>query len=84
LEVRQTWQNLQNALENYKVQVENIKLAERSVQLAQIRFENQVGIQLEVFDAQMTLNAVKLSYFNSIYEVISANQKFKKAMGYIL
>lgn len=84
LEVKQNWQNLQNALENYNVQLENIKLAERSLQLAQVRFENQVGIQLEVFDAQIMLNSVKLSYYNSIYEVISANQKLKKAMGYLL
>jgi outer membrane protein len=84
LEVKQTWQNLQNALENYQVQLETIRMAERSLQLAQVRYENQVGIQLEVFDAQMTLNAVKLSYYNSIFEVISANQKFKKAMGFTL
>jgi outer membrane protein TolC len=84
LEVKQSWQNLQNALERYNVQLENIRLAERSLELAQIRFENQVGIQLEVFDAQMTLNAVKLSYYNSIYDVISANQRFKKAMGFTL
>ena len=84
LEVKQAWQNLQYALENYKVQSENINLAERSVQLAQVRFENQVGIQLEVFDAQITLNSVKLGYYNSIFEVISANQKLTKAMGYNL
>jgi len=84
LEVKQARQNVQNALESYNVQLENIKLAERSLQLAQLRYENQVGIQLEVFDAQIMLNSVKLSYYNSIYEVISANQKFKKAMGYIL
>lgn len=84
LEVRQTWQNLQHAIENYEVQLENIQMAETNLQLAQVRFENKVGIQLEVFDAQMTLNSIRLSYFNSVYELISANQKFKKAMGYIL
>ncbi len=84
LEVKQAHQSLQNALENYSVQLENIKLAERSMQLAQVRFENQVGIQLEVFDAQIMLNSVKLSYYNSIFEVISANQKLKKAMGFTL
>jgi outer membrane protein len=84
LEVKQTWQNLQNALESYNVQRENIRLAERSLQLAQVRYDNQVGIQLEVFDAQMMLNSIRLSYYNSVYDVISANQKFKKAMGYIL
>jgi len=84
LEVRQRWQSLQYAIENYNVQLENIQMAERNLQLAQVRFENQVGIQLEVFDAQMTLNSIKLSYINSIYDIISANQKLKKAMGYIL
>jgi outer membrane protein TolC len=84
LEVRQTWQNLQHALQSYQVQQDNIRLSERSLELAQVRFENQVGIQLEVFDAQMTLNSVKLNYYNTIYEVIIANQKFRKAMGYIL
>jgi outer membrane protein len=84
LQVKQTYQNLQTALENYRVQIENIKLAERSLQLAQVRYDNQVGIQLEVFDALMMLNSVKVSYYNSIYEVISANQQFQKAMGYTL
>ncbi len=84
LEVRQTWQNLQHAMENYNVQLENIQMAERNLQLAQVRFENQIGIQLEVFDAQMTLNSIKLSYNNSVYELISANQKYMKAMGFKL
>jgi outer membrane protein TolC len=83
LEVKQTYQNLETALENYRVQLENIRLAERSLQLAQVRFENQVGIQLEVFDAQIMLSSVKLSYYNSIYEVISANHNLKKAMGFL-
>jgi len=82
LEVRQTRQNLHTSMENYLVQTENIKLAEKSVRLAQVRYENQVGIQLEVFDAQLNLNAVKLSYLNSIYEVISSHKKFLKAIGY--
>ena len=84
LEVKQNWQNLQYALETYRVQLENIKLAERSLQLAQVRYENQVGIQLEVFDAQIMLSGIKLSYYNSIFEVINATQKLKKAMGFTL
>ncbi len=82
LEVLQAWQTLHNALESYQVQLENIKMAERNLQLAQLRFENQVGIQLEVFDAQMMLSSIKLNFYNAIYEVISANVKFKKAMGF--
>ncbi len=84
LEVQQTYQSLQVALENYQLQLENIKLAERGLQLAQVRYENQVSIQLEVFDAQIMLSGVKLSYYQAIYEVISANQKYKKAIGIML
>jgi outer membrane protein TolC len=49
--------------------------------LAQVRYENQVGIQLEVFDAQTMLSAIKLQYFQSIYEVISANQNLQRSIG---
>jgi outer membrane protein TolC len=66
------------------VQTENIRLAERGLQLAQVRYENQVGIQLEVFDAQLTLQTIKLQYYQSIYEIISADRNFKKSIGITL
>ncbi|HOC95105.1 MAG TPA: TolC family protein [Candidatus Cloacimonadota bacterium] len=81
LQITQDYQKLQHALENYRVQEENIRLAERSLVLAQVRYENQVGIQLEVFDAQTMLSAIKLQYFQSIYEVISANQNLQRSIG---
>ncbi len=84
LQIKQTHQQLAYALENYNVQTQNISLAERSLQLAQVRYDNQVGIQLEVFDAQIMLNSVKLQYLNSIYEVISADLNLKKAIGFKL
>lgn len=84
LEIKQNYQKLHYARETYKVQAENIKMAERNLQLAQIRYENQVGIQLEVFDAQIMLSALKLEYFNTIYQVISAERKLSKSLGYTL
>jgi len=81
LQIRQDHQKLNNAWENYNVQAENIKLAERSLQLAQVRYDNQVGIQLEVFDAQIMLQAIKLQYYQSIYEIISADRNLKKSLG---
>ena len=81
LEIKQDYQKLHYARETYKVQAENIKMAERNLQLAQIRFENQVGIQLEVFDAQIMLSALKLEYYNTIYQVISAEINLSKSLG---
>lgn len=81
LEIRQNWQGWQHALENYRVQTENIRMAERSLQLAQVRYDNHVGIQLEVFDAQTMLSAVKLQYFQAIYDVITKQLKLQKSIG---
>lgn len=81
LEIKQNWQSWHHALENYQAQTQNIRMAERSLELAQARFESQVGIQLEVFDAQITLSGIRLQYLNSVYEVIINQLKLKKSIG---
>ncbi|MBP7310095.1 MAG: TolC family protein [Candidatus Cloacimonetes bacterium] len=81
LQIKQLHQKLQHAWENYEVQRQNIQMAERNLQLAQIRYENNVGIQLEVFDAQIMLSSIKLQYLSSIYEVIAAEREFTKSIG---
>ncbi len=81
LQIKQNHQKLHHALENYHVQEQNIQMALRNLELAQLRFENQLGIQLEVFDAQITLSSIKLQYNNAIYEVIIADKEFTKSIG---
>lgn len=84
LEITQNYQKLRFAEQNYWVQEQNIQLAERGLQLAQIRYENQVGIQLEVFDAQTTLSAIRLQYLKAIYDVIIATMELQKAIEIVL
>jgi outer membrane protein TolC len=84
LEVKQNHQSLISAKRNLAVQNENIRMAERNLELAQYRFDNQVGIQLEVFDAQVTRSAIQLEYYNAIYQLVMANLKLKKSMGFEL
>jgi len=84
LQIKQNYQKYYHAWENHNVQSENIRLAERGLQLAQVRYDNQVGIQLEVFDAQLTLQTIKLQYYQSIYEIISADRTLKKTIGIAL
>lgn len=81
LEIKQDWQNWHHALENYQVQTQNIKMAERSLELAQVRYDNQVGIQLEVFDARITLSGIRLQYLQAVYEVIVKQLKLQKSIG---
>lgn len=81
LQIKQSYQKLQHALENYAVQEQNIRMATRNLELAQIRFENQVGIQLEVFDAQIMLSSIRLQYYSAIYDVIISERALTKAIG---
>jgi len=81
LQIKQLYQKMQHAWENYEVQKKNIQMAQRNLELAQVRYENQVGIQLEVFDAQIMLSSIKLQYMNAIYEVIAAEREFTKSIG---
>ncbi|MCD8479537.1 MAG: TolC family protein [Candidatus Cloacimonetes bacterium] len=84
LQIKQNHQKLHHAVENYRVQQQNIQMAQRNLELAQLRFENNVGIQLEVFDAQIMLSSIKLQYYNAIYEVIAAEREFTKSIGQTL
>jgi outer membrane protein TolC len=84
LQIKQNHQKLEHALQNYAVQEQNIAMAERNLELAQLRYDNQMGIQLEVFDAQTTLASIRLQYLSAIYDVISAEREFTKSLGYKL
>lgn len=81
LEIKQSYQKLQHALENHAVQEQNIRMATRNLELAQVRYENQVGIQLEVFDAQIMLSSIQLQYHSAIYDVIVSERALTKAIG---
>lgn len=84
LQIKQNHQNLMHAVHNYEVQQQNIRMAQRNLELAQLRFENQMGIQLEVFDAQTMLSSIKMQYIATIYEVIVAERELTKSIGYKL
>ena len=81
LEITQNWNNWQHAKQNYQVQTQNIQMAERSLEMAQDRYDNHVGIQLEVFDARITLSGIRLQYLQAVYNVIISQLKLTKSMG---
>lgn len=84
LQITQDYKKLDHALQNHGVHEKNIEIAERGLELARVRYENQMGIQLEVFDAQTTLSAIKMQFYHSIYEVISATRELQRSLGITL
>jgi outer membrane protein TolC len=81
LDVRNAYQKLSYAKQNYEAQSLRVDLAERGLKIAETRYENQVGINLEVLDAQLEYKVARLSYLQAVYEMIMAQKGMQKAMG---
>lgn len=81
LDVRNSYRSWQTSMEKVNVQEENMALAERGLEIAEARYENQISNQLEVIDAQLQLKSVKLSYYSAAYEAAISYEQLKKAMG---
>ncbi|MDP8209263.1 MAG: TolC family protein [Candidatus Stygibacter australis] len=81
LDIRNAWQNLDHSREKLTVQENNSALAERGYEIAQSRYANGQGTELEIADAQLNRQQAKLSYSNALYEVILAKIYFDKAIG---
>ena len=81
LEIRQTWQSFIQSKRFLEIQEMNLGLAQRALNIAQTRFENQSGIQLEVFDAQIQFNAAQISLAEAKIRIIKDYFALNKALG---
>ena len=81
LDIKNSVLQVQSDLENVESQKENVQLAQKALNIAETRYENQLANQLEVFDAQLNLQSAKLSHLNAVYKVIMSYEKLKKAIG---
>lgn len=81
LDIRNAYLRLSNAIKQYEAQAFRIDLAERGLNIATARYENQVGLNLEVLDAQLEYKVSRLSYLQAVYEIIMAEKGLQKAMG---
>lgn len=81
LDIRNAWQNLDHSIKQLEVQNDNRELAERGYEIAQSRYANGQGTELEIADAQLLQKQAKLSYSNAVYELILAKTYFDKATG---
>jgi outer membrane protein len=58
-----------------------IALAEEGLRVANLRFKNGVGTQLEIISAQAALTKAKTNYFQAIYDYEISIAKYDKAVG---
>ena len=81
LEVHNAYIDLRTAEENISTTKVAVARAEEDYHLAQIRYVEGVGTNLEVIDAQEKLTQARTNYFSALYTYNVSKATLEKAMG---
>ena len=81
LEVTASRSALKDALSTLRTQDENLELAETVAKTTKLKYDQGVGSNLEVLDAEASLKESQANYFNALYDAIIAKINLDKALG---
>lgn len=81
LEVKQAAISYLNAIKSLESQQANSKLAENIARITKIKYEEGVGSNLEVIDAEASLKEAQINYYNALYDALIAKVDLDKAYG---
>ena len=81
LDVRQSYLNLVTAAQQIGAANAALQAAVAARQLAQIRYQGQVGLYLEVTDAQSALVQAENNQVNAVYNYLVARAQFQNSIG---
>lgn len=73
-----------NSLESLENQQENRRLAEEVFRVAKIKYQEGVGSNLEVVEAENALKSAETNYFVSLYDALVARVAYQKATGTLI
>ena len=75
--------NLLNASSSLEIQKKNIELAESIYKTTKSKYEQGVGSNLEVMNAETSLKEAQTNYFNALYDALATKVDYDKANGNI-
>jgi len=81
LEVKQAAISYLNAIKTLESQRENSTLAANVARVTKIKYEEGVGSNLEVIDAEAALKEAQINYYNALYDALVAKVDLDKAYG---
>ena len=73
--------NYNNAVSSLQVQKRNLDLAQNIYTVSQKKYEQGVGSNLEVINAQTSLKESQTNYFNAVYDMLVYKVDYLKAIG---
>lgn len=84
LETNSAGKIYENSLKTLTSQKENMKLAANVARVTKIKYEEGVGSNLEVIDAESSLKEAQINYYNALYDALIAKVDLDKAYGKLL
>jgi outer membrane protein TolC len=81
LEILTARTNLENAIIDFNTQIENMSLSEEVYNVTKIKYQEGLGSNLEVIEADAAFKYAQNNYYNSMYEVLLSKIELEKAMG---
>jgi len=80
-ECESAYTNLTAAEEAYLAQSDNVRVAERALEIAEVSFENEMMTSVELMDSQLALTMARQNYYQSLYDYLVALAQIEKAIG---
>jgi outer membrane protein len=84
LDIKQSAINYLNAIKSLKSQDENKTLAANIARVTKIKYEEGVGSNIEVIDAESALRDAQINYYNALYDALVAKVDLDKAYGKLI
>jgi outer membrane protein TolC len=81
MEVDSSRISIGNALIALDEQVKNMDLAEQVYNQTKLKYDQGLGSNLEVTNAETELRSAQNNYFSALYDVIIARVNYLKALG---
>lgn len=81
LQISQSTTSLRNNIINLSSQEDNMKLAEKVYDVTKKKYEQGVGSNLEVINAEGDLKEAQTNYFSALYDAIISKIDYQKAVG---
>lgn len=72
---------LRNSLLSLETQDKNIDLAQRVYNIAQKKYKEGLGTNIEILQAETALKEAKTNFYNSLFEAMIAKIDFQKSLG---
>ncbi|MEQ8629258.1 TolC family protein [Ekhidna sp.] len=80
-EVAEAKVKVDNAIRSVETQSENVELAEEVYEMTKAKYQEGIGSNLEVIEANTSLKESKTNYLNALYEAATSQIELKKALG---